>query len=197
MKIDLTDVSPVRKEMSVEVPAEDVEREKNNLLKSYRSKARIPGFRPGKAPMSVIRDGSYKLVMSLNDGETRLFNLDEDIEEQHDLSARMPEKTQALHRRLLEYLEAVDAEDVEDMRQARRKEVEGYRAHELKKEHPDPERLRQFEDSLRMFEANRLRSRRSRRSKQFRWSHFDAEVGITEATSCRQQSAEDDAPAVS
>ena len=55
MKIDLTDVSPVRKEMSVEIPVEDVEREKDTLLKGYRSKAKIPGFRPGKAPMSVIR----------------------------------------------------------------------------------------------------------------------------------------------
>jgi arylsulfatase A-like enzyme len=109
----------------------------------------------GLPPMSVIRDGSYKLVMSLNDGETRLYNLDEDIGEEHDLSARMPEKASALHRRLLEYLDAVDAEDVEDMRQARRREVEGYRAQELKKEHPDPERLQGFEKSLRMFEANR------------------------------------------
>jgi trigger factor len=55
MKIDLTDVSPVRKEMSVEVPVEDVEREKDSLLKSYRAKARIPGFRPGKAPIDVVR----------------------------------------------------------------------------------------------------------------------------------------------
>lgn len=106
-------------------------------------------------PMSVIRDGSYKLVMSLNNDETRLYNLNEDLGEQHDLSARMPEKTAALHQRLLRYLKEVDAEDVEDMRQARKNEVEGYRAQELKKEQPDPERLRQFEKSLRMFEANR------------------------------------------
>ena len=55
MKIDLTDVSPVRKEMSIEVPVEDVEREKDSLLKSYRAKAKIPGFRPGKAPIDVVR----------------------------------------------------------------------------------------------------------------------------------------------
>jgi len=55
MKIDLTDLSPVRKRMSVEVDAEDVERETRVVLQSYRKKARIPGFRPGKAPMSVVR----------------------------------------------------------------------------------------------------------------------------------------------
>jgi trigger factor len=55
MKIDLTDLSPVRKRMSVEVDVEDVERETRVVLQSYRKKARIPGFRPGKAPMSVVR----------------------------------------------------------------------------------------------------------------------------------------------
>ena len=55
MKIDLTDVSPVKKQMSVEVTTEDVKRETDSVLRGYRAKARIPGFRPGKAPMSVIR----------------------------------------------------------------------------------------------------------------------------------------------
>ena len=105
--------------------------------------------------MSVIRDGDYKLVMSLNDGEYRLYNLTDDIGEQNDLSARKPRKAARLHKRLLEYLDEVDAEDVEDMRQARTKEVEGYRDNELRKTNPDPERLRSFEESLRMFELNR------------------------------------------
>ena len=55
MKIDLTDLSPVRKRMSVEVDVEDVERETRAVLQGYRKKARIPGFRPGKAPLSVVR----------------------------------------------------------------------------------------------------------------------------------------------
>lgn len=106
-------------------------------------------------PMSVIRDGDYKLVMSLNDGEYRLYNLAEDIAEQHDLTAHLPEKASELHGKLLEYLRDVDAEDVEDMRQARRREVEGYRAKELAKPTPDPKRLRDFERSLQMFDDNR------------------------------------------
>lgn len=55
MKIDLNDVSPVKKEMSVEVAPEDVERETASVLASYRAKTHIRGFRPGKAPMSLIR----------------------------------------------------------------------------------------------------------------------------------------------
>jgi trigger factor len=41
--------------MSVEVAAEEIERETRTVLEDYRKKARIPGFRPGKAPLSVIR----------------------------------------------------------------------------------------------------------------------------------------------
>ena len=55
MKIDLTDVSPVKKQMSVEVALEDIERETASVLASYRAKTHIHGFRPGKAPISVIR----------------------------------------------------------------------------------------------------------------------------------------------
>jgi arylsulfatase A-like enzyme len=106
-------------------------------------------------PMSTIRDGDFKLVMSLNNGEYRLYNLATDIGEQRDLRDKMPAKAKQLHKRLLEYLKDVDAEDVEDMRQARKTEVEGYRQRELQKENPDPQRLRQFEKSLQMFEDNR------------------------------------------
>jgi trigger factor len=62
MKIDLTDLSPVRKRMSVEVAVEDVERETESVLRGYRQKARIPGFRPGKAPLSVVRSHYAKEV---------------------------------------------------------------------------------------------------------------------------------------
>jgi len=106
-------------------------------------------------PMSVIRDGDYKLVMSLNDGEYRFFNLVEDIGEQHDLKSELPDRARQLQQRLLQYLKDVDAEDVEDMRQARKREVEGYRDKELAKPNPDPKRLRDFERALRMFEENR------------------------------------------
>ena len=41
------------------------------------------------------------------------------------------------------------------MRQARKKEVEGYRDRELEKPNADPKRLRDLERTLRMFEENR------------------------------------------
>jgi len=40
--------------LRVEVPAEKVTEERNKVLKAFVTQARIPGFRPGKAPKSVI-----------------------------------------------------------------------------------------------------------------------------------------------
>jgi trigger factor len=55
VRFDLKDLSPVKKRLSVEVDADEVERETEGVLRDYRARAKIPGFRPGKAPMSVIR----------------------------------------------------------------------------------------------------------------------------------------------
>jgi trigger factor len=40
--------------LSVEVPADKVTEERNKVLKAFATQARIPGFRPGKAPKAVI-----------------------------------------------------------------------------------------------------------------------------------------------
>jgi trigger factor len=43
------------RQVQVEVPVEEVSREYASVVKRYRSMARIPGFRAGKVPESVIR----------------------------------------------------------------------------------------------------------------------------------------------
>ena len=40
--------------LSIEVPADQVTEERNKVLKAFITQARIPGFRPGKAPKAVI-----------------------------------------------------------------------------------------------------------------------------------------------
>ena len=40
--------------LRVDVPADTVTRERNQILRSYIAKARIPGFRSGKAPQAVV-----------------------------------------------------------------------------------------------------------------------------------------------
>jgi trigger factor len=55
------DVSPTeasavtKREIQVEVPAEEVARETANLIQKYQKLARLPGFRRGHVPASVIR----------------------------------------------------------------------------------------------------------------------------------------------
>jgi len=44
-----------KKELLIEIPAEVVRREADTVTAQYARKARIPGFRPGHAPASVVR----------------------------------------------------------------------------------------------------------------------------------------------
>ena len=55
MKTELSDVSPVKKKLSIEIPASDVATVFDKILREERKKAKIPGFRPGKAPLERIR----------------------------------------------------------------------------------------------------------------------------------------------
>jgi trigger factor len=46
----------VTREVEVEAPAEDVTKAFRSVLKRYQKLARIPGFRPGKVPETVVRN---------------------------------------------------------------------------------------------------------------------------------------------
>ena len=48
-----TDVT--RGELEISVPWDEVQKESERVLQAFRKQARIPGFRPGKAPDSVIK----------------------------------------------------------------------------------------------------------------------------------------------
>ncbi len=48
-------ISTTKREISVEIPAQDVARETDSLVQKYQKLARIPGFRKGHAPASIIR----------------------------------------------------------------------------------------------------------------------------------------------
>jgi trigger factor len=55
MKADLVDVNETRKNLRVEIPSDIVDAEIDRIARDYSRKARIPGFRPGKAPARVIK----------------------------------------------------------------------------------------------------------------------------------------------
>jgi len=55
MKADFVDVSDTQKTLTVEIPSDLVDAEIDRIAKGYARQARLPGFRPGKAPASVIK----------------------------------------------------------------------------------------------------------------------------------------------
>jgi trigger factor len=48
------DINTTKKRLKIEIPADVVEAEIRNSLEMLRQQAKIPGFRPGKAPISLI-----------------------------------------------------------------------------------------------------------------------------------------------
>ncbi len=55
MKTEFVDVNETRKNVRVEIPSDVVNAEIDRIARGYSKKARVPGFRPGKAPASVIK----------------------------------------------------------------------------------------------------------------------------------------------
>ncbi len=55
MKIELTDVNDVKKTLEIEAGIDAVAGETESVLRAYAAKANIPGFRPGKAPLTVVQ----------------------------------------------------------------------------------------------------------------------------------------------
>jgi trigger factor len=55
MKAELVDVNETRKNLRVEIPTDIVNAAIDRVAQNYSRRARIPGFRPGKAPARVIK----------------------------------------------------------------------------------------------------------------------------------------------
>ena len=55
MKTEFTDVSETRKTLTIEIPSEIVDAEIDRVAKGYSKQAKLPGFRPGKVPATIIK----------------------------------------------------------------------------------------------------------------------------------------------
>ena len=55
MKTEFTDVCETQKTITIEIPSEVVDAEINRIAKGYTKQARLPGFRPGKVPTTVVK----------------------------------------------------------------------------------------------------------------------------------------------
>ena len=55
MDIKIEEINATRKAAVVTVPADVIEAQQKKLIGEYAAHARIAGFRPGKAPVSVVK----------------------------------------------------------------------------------------------------------------------------------------------
>ncbi len=56
MQVSVEESGVIERKLTISVPSEEIEQEVSKRLKTVARKAKIPGFRPGKAPQSVIRN---------------------------------------------------------------------------------------------------------------------------------------------
>src|ERR1041384_5733573 len=55
MKAEFTDVNETRKSLKVEISTDIVNEGIDRIARDYSKRARVPGFRPGKAPARIIK----------------------------------------------------------------------------------------------------------------------------------------------
>src|SRR5713226_8193972 len=55
MLLNYEDLSPVKKAVEVEIPADLISNEAKRVTNEFTRQANLPGFRPGKVPLSVVR----------------------------------------------------------------------------------------------------------------------------------------------
>lgn len=55
MKTELVDVNETRRQLTVEIPVDDVASAIDRVTRDYTKSARLPGFRPGRVPPGVVR----------------------------------------------------------------------------------------------------------------------------------------------
>ena len=60
-------------------------------------------------PVSVIREGDWKLLEFFEDGHLELYNLKNDISESDNLAEQMPEQAKSLHNKLLNWRAKINA----------------------------------------------------------------------------------------
>ena len=63
MKTEFTDVSETQKTITIEIPTDVVDAEITRVTRGYTKQARLPGFRPGKVPQSLIKQRFREQIM--------------------------------------------------------------------------------------------------------------------------------------
>ena len=64
MKVTVEDISTVKKKLHIQVPPDAIALEMKKALADMAKKAKIPGFRPGKAPKNVVEKHYHAEIQS-------------------------------------------------------------------------------------------------------------------------------------
>jgi trigger factor len=64
MKSELKDLGACKKSLDIEIPQEVVDKEITEIAQEFAKQARVPGFRPGKAPIAVVKTRYREDIMS-------------------------------------------------------------------------------------------------------------------------------------
>jgi trigger factor len=64
MKAELIDLSECKKNLDIEIPQDVVDAEITHIAHEFARKARVPGFRPGKAPIGVVKTRFREEIVS-------------------------------------------------------------------------------------------------------------------------------------
>lgn len=62
MKLEVTELGPVKRAIKIEVPEDAVNKEFDRVYTDLKRQVRIPGFRPGKAPLAMLEKRYAKAV---------------------------------------------------------------------------------------------------------------------------------------
>ena len=54
MKVNVEEISVVKKKVSIEIPEDRVQKEIDSFYAELKQKAKIKGFRPGKVPREIL-----------------------------------------------------------------------------------------------------------------------------------------------
>jgi trigger factor len=55
LTVEIVEVSSCKRNLAVEVPTQEVDQEVETVAREYARKVKVPGFRPGKVPLNIIK----------------------------------------------------------------------------------------------------------------------------------------------
>jgi trigger factor len=100
VRVEVKDLAPWRRELLVELPPEEAAERRSRIYEAFRRKAKLPGFRPGKAPLALV-ERTYgpaiesEFLETVSEDVLREALTREGLEPLEPASAQLPERYEA------------------------------------------------------------------------------------------------------